>query len=232
MKKIFRPKKTKKEKISYGIIGLGRFGHALATELASAGADILVLDKNEDKIREALEFTENALIVHSLDKKSLSETGIQECDVAVVCIGEHMDTSILTTLNLISLGVPHVIAKAKSAEHGEILEKLGAEVVYPERDMAIRVANRLEASRVLDFIQLSEKINISKVPVPSRIVGKTVVEANLRKKFGQNIIAVENEGEVCERILPDYVFREDDVLFLSGGADGVIALTEWAEAGK
>ncbi len=229
MKKIFRPKKTKKEKISYGIIGLGRFGYALATELAAAGADILVLDKNEDKIREALEFTENALIVRSLDKKTLSETGIQECDVAVVCIGEHMDTSILTTLNLISLGVQHVIAKAKSAEHGEILEKLGAEVVYPERDMAIRVANRLESSRVLDFIQLSEKINISKVPVPSRIVGKTVVEANIRKKFGQNIIAIENDGEVCERIMPDYIFRENDVLFLSGGKDGVIALTEWAE---
>jgi len=222
-------KKKHKEKTTYGIIGLGRFGFALANELASSGADILVLDKDEDKIREALEITDNALIVRSLDKKTLAETGIQECDVVVLCIGEQIDTSILTTLNLISLGVKHVIAKAKSAEHGEILEKLGAEVVYPERDMAVRVANRLESARVLDFIQLSEKVNIFKFPVPSIIVGKTVLEANLRAKYALNIIAIENCGEVIEYIKPDYVFRENDILFLSGKKDSLQKLADRSE---
>ena len=132
--------KSKQERLSYGVVGLGRFGSALAKELAAAGADLLVIDQNEEKVREMRELTDNALVVHGLDKKTLEETGIQNCDVAVVCIGEHMESSILTTLNLVDMGVPKVISKATSAEHGEILRRLGAEVVYPERDMAIRLA--------------------------------------------------------------------------------------------
>lgn len=117
--------------MAYGVIGLGRFGYALATELAGSGAELLVIDKDEDKVREIREYTENAVVVNTLDKKTLTETGIQNCDVAIVCIGENMESSILTTLNLVAIGIPLVIAKATSAEHGEILEKLGAEVVYP-----------------------------------------------------------------------------------------------------
>ena len=143
-----------------------------------------------------------------------------------------MDTSILTTLHLVSIGVPKVIAKASSAEHGEILEKLGAEIVYPERDMAVRLANRLENAGVLDYIRLSERINISKLQAPAEIWGKSVVEANLRARFGLNIIAVENNGEVIETILPGYVFREGDILFLSGSKDGQQKLADWLETGE
>ena len=132
----------KNKKTSYGIIGLGRFGYALATELIASNADIIVLDKDEEKVRSMREHTENAFVVSSLDKKTLLETGIQNCDTVIVCISEKMDVSILTTLHLKSMGVPTVIAKASSQEHGEVLEKLGAEVVYPERDMAIRTAQR------------------------------------------------------------------------------------------
>ena len=138
----------KRGKMSYGIVGLGRFGYALASELAAMEADLLILDKNEEKVREIREYTENALVIKNLDKASLLETGIQNCDVAVVCIGEQMDTSILTTLNLVGMGIPRVIARATSSEHGEILEKLGAQVVYPEHDMAARLANRLEAANL------------------------------------------------------------------------------------
>ena len=176
----------KSEKMSYGIVGLGRFGSALTEELARSGAELLVIDKDEEKVREVRELTENALVVSNLDKRTLMETGIQNCDVAIVCIGEHMESSILTTLNLVSLGIPEVISKATSPEHGEILARLGAKVVYPERDMAIRLANRLETSRVLDFIQLSQKINISKLRIPKRCIGKTVSRAmevaNMLKK--------------------------------------------------
>ncbi len=221
--------RTKKEKDIFGIIGLGRFGYALAIELASAGADLLVIDRNEEKVRELREYTENAYVVKSLDKKSLSETGVQNCDAVVVCIGEHMDTSILTTLNLVSLGIPTVISKATSIEHGEILEKLGAEVVYPERDMAIRLAHRLEASRMLDFIQLSEKLNISKLIIPDRIVGKTVLSVNLRGEFGINIIAIENNGNLIETINPDYVFRKGDIMFISGSKNSLNRLSAWTE---
>ncbi|MDY5940873.1 MAG: TrkA family potassium uptake protein [Eubacteriales bacterium] len=221
--------KKKNEKNTYGIIGLGRFGYALATELAEAGAELLVLDQDEEKVRELREYTENAYVVRSLDKKTLSDTGIQNCDVAIVCIGEHMDTSILTTLNLVSLGIPKVIAKAKSAEHGEILAKLGAEVVYPERDMALRLAHRLEASRMLDFIQLSEKLNISKLVIPDKIIDQTVLTVNLRGLLGINIIAIESDGTLIESVGPGYVFKKGDILYVSGSKDGLNRLSEWAE---
>ncbi len=220
-------KKKKMEMNTYAILGLGRFGMALAMELVQAGADLIVLDRDEEKVREMREYTENAYVVKGLDKKTLLETGIHNCDIAVVCIGEQMSTSILTTLNLSSIGVPTIIAKAISAEHGEILEKLGAQVVYPDRDMAIRLANRLEASRMLDYIQLSEKLNISKLMVPEKMVGRSVLEVNLRREFGVNIIAVENDGVLEEIVSPTYQFRKGDILFLSGSKAGLSRLSQW-----
>lgn len=221
--------KAKREKMSYGIVGLGRFGYALATELAQTGAEVLVIDRDEEKIRELREYTENAYVVKNIDKKTLTDTGIQNCDVAVVCVGEQMDTSILTVLNLVSMGIPKVIAKAASAEHGLILEKLGAEVVFPERDMAVRLANRLETSRVLDIVQLGERINVTKLKIPDRIVGKSVREVNIRARFGFNIIAVENGSKVTETVTPEYVFRQGDVVYLSGRKEGIMKLNTWAE---
>lgn len=218
--------KTKKNKNTYAIIGLGRFGYALAMELALSDADLIVLDRDEDKVRELREYTENAFVVKNLEKKTLLETGVQNADVAVVCIGEALDTSILTTLNLTSMGVPRIIAKARSYEHGKILEKLGAEVVYPERDIAIRLAHRLEVSTVLDFIQLSEKLNITKLLVPESLVGKTIISANLRGKYDANIIAIENENELIETVLPEYVLKKGDLLFVSGTKDGLNRLCE------
>ena len=219
--------KNKKDENSYGIIGLGRFGAALAHELANSGADLVVLDRDEEKIREMREYTENAFIVKNLDKKTLEETGIHHCNIVILCIGEQLDVSILTTLNLVSLGIPRVIAKAASAQHGEILEKLGAEIVYPERDIAVRLARRLEASHVLDYIQLSEKLNISKLVVPAAAGGKTVMDVNFRGKFGVNIIAIENSKTLHESVRPDYVFESGDILFVSGTRDGLNKLSSW-----
>lgn len=220
--------KTQSKKAVYGIVGLGRFGQALAEELAASGLELIVLERDEEKVRETRELTDNAYVVKNLDKKSLQETGIQNCDVAVVCISEQMDTSILTVLNLVSLGIPKVIAKATSAEHGIILEKLGAEVVYPERDMAVRLASRLETSRELDMVQLSERINISSMRVPEQLVGKTVADANLRSRFGLNIIAIENRSTVLDSIRPNYIFQAEDMLFLAGGKEGLLKMNQWA----
>ncbi len=219
--------KKGKKKTIYGIIGLGRFGFALAKELSESGADLLVIDRDEDVISAAKEFTENAFIVNRLDRKTLTETGIEDCDVVVVCIGEAIDTSILTTLTLVSMGIPKVIAKTSSVEHGEILQKLGAEVVFPERDMAVRLANRLESSKVLDYVQLSEKINISKNIVPEELIGKSVIDCDLRKNFGLNIIAIENDGNVIDYIRPDYVFNKGDIIFLSGNKSGFLKFENW-----
>lgn len=220
--------KRKKNTTAYGIVGLGRFGEALARELAKSGAELLVIDRDEERVQEMRELTENALVVNTLDKKTLAETGIQNCDIAIVCIGEHMESSILTTLNLVSLGIPSVISKATSPEHGEILTRLGAEVVYPERDMAERLANRLVNNSVLDFIQLSEKINISKLITPEAFIGKTVQEVGLRSHFNLNIIAIQNGADVLEHVVPTYRFQPGDILIVSGNKEGIQRFSEWA----
>ncbi|MBO7303334.1 MAG: TrkA family potassium uptake protein [Clostridia bacterium] len=225
-------KNKKREKLIYGIIGLGRFGTALASELAIAGADMIIVDKDEERIDFAKDLTENAYIVKNLEKKTLIETGMQNCDVVALCIGEQIDVSILTTLNLISMGIPKVIAKASSSEHGDILEKLGAEVVYPERDMALRLAHRLETSESLDFIQLSEKLNISKFILPSQAEGKTIIDVNFRGRFGLNIIAIENANEINESVRPDYIFKKGDILYLAGSKEGFVKFADWSNYKK
>ena len=208
--------RSKNDKMSYGIVGIGRFGSALATELAAAGADIVVIDSDEDKVREMRELTDNAYVVANLEKKTLTETGIQNCDVAVVCIGERMDTSILTTLHLVSLGIPKVIAKASSAEHGVILEKLGAEVVYPERDMAQRTAVRYSTNGALEYVELTEDYAIFEMPMPDAWVGKTPRELELRRKFRISIIGLMEEKQVVPFSDPDYVFRTGERILAAG----------------
>ena len=214
-------KKNKQRSAVYGIIGLGRFGYALAVDLANAGYDLIVLDRDEEKICEMRAYTENAFIVGNLEKKTLLDTGIQNCDVAVVCIGEQMDISILTTLNLVSMNIPKVIARATSAEHGVILEKLGAEVVYPERDMALRLAKRLLSSSVLDYISLNSNIEISEIRITQKLVGRSVQEADLRRKFGLNIIAIERGEQTMTDINPAHVFAVDDIIVVVGKNESI-----------
>lgn len=205
--------------IEFGIIGLGRFGFALAKTLADAGKEVLVIDNNESKIKQIRNIIENAFVVGPLDKESLEDAGIQNCGTVIVCIGEKVDVSILTTLNVISMGVPRVITKAFSYEQGLILEKIGAEVIYPENDMAIRLANRLISSSTVDSIELKGDINISEVKLTNKIAGQTVLEANFRQKYKLNIIAIEREGDTITDITPDYVLREDDKVVVVGNRE-------------
>ena len=163
--------RKRKNRAAYGIVGLESFGMALAQELVGKGADLLLLDTDADLVQEARALSENAMVIDIVDEKSLSEAGMQNCDVAVVNLSNRVDYSILVTLLLIKMGVPKVVAKATSPLHGKILQKMGAEVVYPERDMAVRLANRLENANLLDVVQLSEKINISKLVLPVALEG-------------------------------------------------------------
>jgi trk system potassium uptake protein TrkA len=207
--------------IEYGIIGLGRFGYSLAITLAEAKRDILVLDSSENKIKNIRHLTDNAFVVSDLTKEALEEAGIKNCETVIICIGEKVDVSILTTLNVISMGVKRVIAKAISPEQGKILEKIGAEVVYPERDMAVRLANRLITSRVMDYITLNDNIAITELKLTSKLSGNTVLQANLRKRFQLNIIALQHENLTITDITPDIVLHENDVLVVVGKKEAV-----------
>lgn len=206
----------KKSSDVYGIIGLGRFGFPLAKKLAEAGKDVLAIDSDEEKVKKATEFTDNAFVLRDLSAESLQEVGIKNCDTVVVCIGSKIDISILTTLNVINLGVTRVISKAISADQGSILEKLGAEIVYPERDMAIRLSNRLIKSRIMEYIALSNDVEIAEIIVRSKIANVSVGELNLRKKFGLNIIALKDKQSIITEITPDLRLAENDILVVIG----------------
>ena len=208
--------KKKKDSSIFGIIGLGRFGTALAITLAEAGKEVIVVDQNEEKVKAMRQYTEYAFVCDNISKEALSEVGIQNCDTVVVCIGSKIDTSILTTLNVVSLGVPRVISKATSQDQGAVLEKIGAEVVYPERDMATRLGKRLISGNFLDFIFLDNDLEIQQVPVSDSLVGKTIREINIRKKYSLNIIAIEHQQDTIIEFAPDYEFLKEDIIVVIG----------------
>ena len=210
-----------KASIAFGVIGLGRFGFALAETLAKNEKEVLVLDINESKIKQIQEKVQQAFVVSQLDKATLKEAGIQNCATVIVCIGEQVEASILTTLNVIELGVPRVIAKAISAEHGRVLQKIGAEVVYPERDRAIRLADTLSRSGAIDFLDLSSEYMISEIRLNGRFHGKTIMELDFRKKLNLNIIAIIRGSETMVEIHPDLRLRASDVIVVIGKKDNI-----------
>ncbi|MBQ8642988.1 MAG: TrkA family potassium uptake protein [Clostridia bacterium] len=208
--------RKKKNETLYGIIGLGRFGMALAQSLAAAGREILVVDREQSKINQAAAFTDNAYRVDELTRENLEAVGLQECDVVVIGIGERIDTSILAALTVLRLGVKRVIAKAMSEDQGEVLTTLGAEVVYPEKDMAMRLANKLMAPNVLEYISLSGDIDIMEIALTEKVSGKSVLELNLRQQFGLNIIAVEQNSRLTADVRPDMILQEGDTIAVIG----------------
>lgn len=214
--------KIQKSTIEYGIIGLGRFGFNLAVALAEAGKEVMVIDKDENKIRQIKHLVDEAFIVSSMEKEILEETGIQNCKTVIIGLSKEIDVSILTTLNVINMGVPRVIARATSDEHGLVLEKLGAEVIYPEKDIAFRVANKLISSKSLEFIRLKGSITITEFKLPNYLINKTVEESNIRKDFSLTIIAVENESRTITEIKPDYILKEHDNIVLVGSDKNIM----------
>ena len=209
-------KNKSKKSLLYAVIGLGRFGFALAKSLSQRGFDVIAIDRDRQKINAAAEFTQSAFVVDELTVDNLRETGISEADVAMVCIGSKLDVSVLTTMNVIKLGVPKVISKATSEEQGEILRLLGAEVVYPEHDMAIRLATRLASPNVIEYISLSDEIDIAEIKLSKKIEGKTVLELNVRRNFGLNIIAITEEGKMTTDIMPDTVLSAENTVTVIG----------------
>ena len=200
----------------YGVIGLGRFGTALVQTLAEAGKEVIAIDKNEEKVKAVRRYTDYAFVVDNLSEDALKETGMQNCGTVTVCIGEQVDISILTTMLVIKLGVPQVIAKAASEVHGEVLKRLGATVVYPEADMAVRIGKRLISGNRLDYIALGDGVEVRRITVGGRMLGKSVRTLDLRKVYGINIIAVEHGQQTNVEFSADYTFKEGDTVAVIG----------------
>ncbi len=213
--------KKKGSSASFGVIGLGRFGSALVECLAKSEKEVIAIDKDESRVKEARKYTDFAMVVGALDQESLEEVGIQNCDTVVICIGEQTDVSILTTMTVLKLNVPNVIAKANSLIHGEVLKQLGARVVYPERDMAIRVGKGLIHNSFLDSVTMEGDVEIRWIQVTQPLVGSTIREADLRGKYNLNIIAIEHNHRTDVDFPANYRFQAGDVVCVIGQTTNV-----------
>ena len=201
---------------SFGVIGLGRFGTAIAEYLVEAGKEVIIVDRVEERVCELRHLTDYAFIVDNLTKETLEEIGINNCDVVIIGIGEKIDASILTTLNVISMGVPRVIAKAINRDHGTVLKKLGAEVVYPERDMALYMGKYLVSNNFLDFISLNNDVEIQQFSVTDSMIDVSVKELDVQRKYKLNIIAIDRGAITDLEISPEYHFHRGDSIILIG----------------
>lgn len=216
----------KKKDIEYGIIGLGIFGSNLAKNLSRAGREVLAIDQDENKVDAIKDYVEEALVVKSLDKNVLEEAGIQNCHTVIICTAKDTAISVLTTLNVINMKVKRVLAKANSDDHGAILEKIGAEVIYPERDMADRIGNMLTNSRSLDFIKLNGNVSVTEFRIPSNLIGKTLKESKIRDKYKLNVIALENDDETTTIVDPNHIFKEEDYVVVLGSDENIKAFEQ------
>jgi len=210
----------------FAVIGLGRFGASVARSLHSLGYDVLGVDMNEAKVAAATEYTTKAVQCDATDENSLRSVGIRNFDAVVVAIGD-LQASILITLLLKEMGVRQVIAKASNDRHGKVLYKIGADrVVFPEREMGMRVAHNLASSNILDLIELSPEYSIVEVTAGGALVGKTLRQLDLRNRYGVNVIAVRRAKDINLMPRAEDKVEAGDVLVLVGANENLRALEE------
>ena len=202
---------------SFVVIGLGRFGSALARQLCQLGAEVLAIDVGADLVQQVSADVTHAVVADARDKEVLRVLGVREMDCAVIAIGEDLAASVLTVMNLKELGVPYVVCKAHDETHRRVLEKLGVDrVVIPEQEHAQRLGRSLFSHNVLDYIELSPDYGILEVPAPKTWVGKTLKELNVRAKLGVNIIAVESGKKTNVSPSADYRICSGDIMVVLG----------------
>lgn len=204
---------------SFAIIGLSSFGFYIAKELSHRGHHILAIDIDEDKIDKVRAFVERAVIADAGDKDTLAGLGLAELDGVIVSMGEKIDASILVTLYLRELKVKKIIAKANTDDHGRILDIIGAtQVVFPERDEALRLAHTLESDYFLDAITLSEGISIIEIAPPKIFIAKTLGQLDLRNRYGVSVLLIKEWLPEKVVLIPtaDRVIKDSDTLVLLG----------------
>ncbi len=212
------------------VIGAGRFGSAVAVTLARKGKQVMVIDQDEQTVQRMSEIVTQAIQLDVTDPRSLADLNLAEMDVAVVGIGGNLEASILTTMQLKEMGVKTVVAKAKTNADKKILSRIGADrIVFPERDMGIRVANSLVSPTIFDYIQVSPGFGIVETRVPDAIQGQTLIEANIRSRFGIDIVAIrrrapqldkKGESQLKDTMLiaprADEILGKNDILVIIG----------------
>jgi trk system potassium uptake protein TrkA len=201
----------------FAVIGLGRFGSSLAKELVSQGLEVLGIDRDEETVDEMADVLTHAIVADSTEEETLRSIGIRNFDCAIVAIGDDIQASIMTAILLKDLGVKMVVAKALTELHGKVLERLGVDrVIYPERDMGIRVAHQLVNPNLLDYIELSKEYTIVELSVPGKLNGVTLKELDPRAKYGCSVVAINKKSGVIIAPVATDVINERDVMVIIG----------------
>lgn len=208
----------------YVVIGLGRFGFHLTKSLYEKGHEVLAIDMNKEVVHKLKDFCTQAVVADATDRETLDALNVQDMDAAVVGLGSPLDHSVLVTLHLREMGIKEIIVKAISEEHGKILQMLGAsEVVYPEKDMALKLATALSTPNVMDHLPLMPGFSIVELAIPNSFVGKTIKDLQLRNRYGAQIIAIKEL--VPERLTsmptPDFVLKDSDILVIMGSDESL-----------
>lgn len=205
--------------MKFAVIGLGSFGSYVAKTLYEKRNEVLAVDKNKEKIEEVKSFVSHAVSMDAADKENLQALGIQDMDVVVVSLGPEMESSILTVLYLHEIGIKRIVAKALTEDHAKVLEAVGAtEVIYPEKDMAIKAALKLSNPNILEYLPLISGFGIEEIAPPEKFIGKSLRELDLRNKYGVQVIAIREIIPEKTTFIPkaDFVIKDSDILIIMG----------------
>lgn len=214
---------------SVAIIGLDRFGITLASTLCELGHQILCIDKSESVVQLIADMVTNAVCANYTNENALRAADIKSYDSAVICISDSMENSLLAYLAVKSAGVESVTVRAISDDHKKILEKLGVtDIIYPEFDMATKLAYRISKSKVKEYLEFSKDYSIIEIDVPDKWVGKNLMELNVRKNYGMNVIAIMHpaSSEVDVTVNPSTPLKSKDKLVLIGTDKTIIEFTK------
>ena len=209
--------------VSVLLIGMGKFGRTLGEKLLEFGNEVMIVDKNEDLINSLAPKYTNALIANCMSMDNLAAMDIPSFDACVVAIGEDFQASLEITSNLKDCGAKRVVSRATTEIQRKFLMRVGAdEVIYPYANIAEKLAVRLNADNVINYIELDAEYSIFEVAVPKKWIRRTLVDINPRKKLGMNILTVKNGGTVINSLDGEYVFQEGDQLLVFGNAEQVL----------
>lgn len=211
-------------KKKFCVIGLGNFGFHVLKTLFEAGHEIIAIDSNKDKVQAAKDYCTYAVLSDAANKDFLDSQGIGDMDAIVVSMGDRSHLATLITLYLKELGAKRILVKALNEDHGRILERVGAtDVIFPEKEMAQRLAHNLTSPNILEFIPLAEEYSISETEPPKHFIGKTLSELDLRKTYHVTIIAIKEVLTDAFILAPpaDHLIKNSDLLILIGKSDDV-----------
>lgn len=212
---------SKAKRKQFLVAGLGLFGTSVAVTLQGLGYEVYALDSDESLVQDLSSQLTYVVSGDASDRKTLQALPLEDIDVAVVAIG-NVERNMMTTMLLKELGIKQVVAKAINNLHGAMLSKIGADkVVYAERDMGERVAHNLISAGVMDYIELSGEISVMSLPIPTEFIGKNLIEADLRRRYDVNVVAIKREGRTLVNPKAQEVFQPEDEIVVLGTHEGV-----------